>query len=272
VTSLLESASMRRRAARDTAEVLGCRIDRLDMEATVRRCQELIDAGEPTQHVAINAAKLVMLSDDARLREIVAACGVVNADGQAVVWASKLLGDPLPTRVAGIDLMHRLLDLAEDKGYRVFILGARQEVLERALEKLRELHPRLEIAGARHGYFRDAESAEVCAEIRARRAHILFVAMSSPRKEYWLAEHGPALGVPFLMGVGGSIDVLAGVTRRAPGWMQQADLEWLYRFLQEPRRLAKRYATTNARFLHLLVSELATRRRQHAGRAGESPR
>jgi N-acetylglucosaminyldiphosphoundecaprenol N-acetyl-beta-D-mannosaminyltransferase len=248
--------------ARDRAEVLGCRIDRLDMDATVARCDELIGRRRPVQHVVVNAAKLVMLRNDARLREIIAGCELVNADGQAVVWASRLLGDPLPGRVAGIDLMYRLFALAELRGYRIFILGAREDVLRRALDRLRALHPELRIAGARDGYFSDVESEAVCAEIRSAGADILFVAMPSPRKEYWLAEHGAALGVPFLMGVGGSIDVLAGVTRRAPRWQQRSGLEWQYRLVQEPRRLAGRYVRTNFRFALLVAREVVSARRR----------
>ena len=108
---------------RDRARILGCEIDRLDMEATVERCAEIIDAGEPTQHVAINVAKVVALEDDPRLRDVVERCELVSVDGQPIVWASRLLGDPLPERVAGIDLMFRLLELAEERGYRVYILG-----------------------------------------------------------------------------------------------------------------------------------------------------
>ena len=237
----------------DRAIVLGCAIDRLTIEQTIARSQSLIEARGCAQHVAVNAAKIVSMQSDPRLRQIVGRCALVNADGQSVVWASRLLGDPLPERVAGIDLMYRLLKLAEEKGYRVFVLGARQDVLERALERLRERHPRLRLAGARHGYFSEAESPAVCEEIRAARADILFVAMSSPRKEYWLAEHAGDLGTPFLMGVGGAIDVIAGVTRRAPRLVQRMGLEWLYRLVQEPRRLMRRYATTNFRFVGLTV-------------------
>ncbi len=244
---------------RARARVLGCAIDRLDMDETVRRCEELIVSGGSAQHVVVNAAKLVALRRDLRLREIVGRCALVSADGQSVVWASRLLGDPLPERVAGIDLMERLLALAEERGYRVFILGARPDVLERAVERLRERHPRLIVAGTRDGYFRDGESAEVCAEIRAARPHILLVAISSPRKEYWLGRHTAELGVPFAMGVGGAIDVVAGVTRRAPSWLQRAGLEWLFRLLQEPRRLARRYLVTNTRFALLLAAELLRR-------------
>jgi N-acetylglucosaminyldiphosphoundecaprenol N-acetyl-beta-D-mannosaminyltransferase len=250
--------------ARDQAVVLGCRIDRLDLEETVRRCEALVAAGRPAQHVVVNAAKLVLLREDERLRRIVEACEIVNADGQAVVWAARLLGDPLPARVAGIDLMHRLLAVAAEKGHRVFLLGARREVLDEVQRRLGQLHPSLQVVGARDGYFTDAEAAGVCDEIRAARADMLFVAMPSPKKEYWLAEHGPDLGVPFMMGVGGSFDVLAGVTRRAPRWAQRAGLEWLFRLVQEPRRLARRYLTSNLRFLVLLGRELLTRRGRRA--------
>ena len=153
--------------------------------------------------------------------------------------------------------MYRLLALAEEKSYRVYILGAHADVLERAVARLREQYPRLPIAGYRDGWFDDAESADVCAEIRAAEPDILLVAISSPRKEYWLEEHGRELGVPLMMGVGGAIDVVAGITKRAPAWAQRAGLEWFFRLAQEPRRLLWRYSVGNARFLALLARELA---------------
>ena len=247
------------------AEILGCSIDRMDMERTLAAVERVIAEGSYTQHMSINAAKLVTMHDDARMREIVAGCGLVSADGQSVVWASKVLRDPLPERVAGIDLMDAILGLAEQRGHRVFFLGARADVLDRALERLRERYPALLVAGARDGYFSDAEEEQVCREIAAADADILFVAMSSPRKEYFLGEYGPRLGVPFVMGVGGSIDVVAGVTRRAPRAWQQLGLEWLFRLLQEPRRMFRRYAVTNARFTYLVGRALV------AGRSNGSP-
>jgi N-acetylglucosaminyldiphosphoundecaprenol N-acetyl-beta-D-mannosaminyltransferase len=237
---------------RARADILGCSIDRLDMAATLTEVERVIATRRFTQHMAINAAKLVTMQDDPKLREIIDGCGLVNADGQGVVWASRLLGDPLPERVAGIDLMDALLGLAEREGYRVYFLGARAEVLERALERLHEAYPGLQVAGARDGYFSEEEEAGVCAAIAASRPDMLFVAMSSPRKEYFLGEFGPRLGVPFVMGVGGSIDVVAGVTRRAPLLWQRLGLEWMFRLLQEPRRMFRRYAVTNARFAYLV--------------------
>jgi N-acetylglucosaminyldiphosphoundecaprenol N-acetyl-beta-D-mannosaminyltransferase len=245
------------------ADILGCPIDRLDMAGTLAAVERVIAARRYTQHMSINAAKLVAMRNDSKLCEIVDGCGLVNADGQSVVWASRVLGDPLPERVAGIDLMDALLGLAEQRGYRVFFLGARAHVLERALDKVRAKHPRLAVAGARDGYFADDETDAVCAEIRAGRPDILFVAMTSPRKEYFLGEHGSNLGVPFVMGVGGSIDVIAGVTRRAPQLWQRLGLEWLFRLLQEPRRMFRRYAITNARFVGLVSQALLSR---NAGR------
>ncbi|HEY8792235.1 MAG TPA: WecB/TagA/CpsF family glycosyltransferase [Gaiellaceae bacterium] len=246
-------------ATRDRARVLGCEIDRLTMAQTVERCLQIVESGRIGQHVAVNVAKLVALQDDPRLREIVAGCDVISADGQPIVWASRLLRDPLPERVAGIDLMHELLRVAEATGYRVYFLGARPDVLERAVARIRVDHPLLEIAGYRDGYFSDAENAAVAAAIREARAHMLFVAISSPRKEYWLAQYGQTLGVRFLMGVGGTLDVVAGVRRRAPSWVQRAGLEWLFRVAQEPRRLGFRYLTTNWAFLAILVAALKRR-------------
>ncbi len=244
---------------KDMVNVLGCEIDRLDMAGTLERCRAAIEEPGYAQQVSINAAKLIALRRNAELRDVVNRCELVNADGQAVVWASRLLGDPLPERVAGIDLMEELLAMAEERGYRVFILGARAEVLQTAIDKLHERHPALAIAGAHHGYFEERESPEIADEIRASRADILFVAMSSPRKEQWLGQFGQALGVSLVMGVGGSIDIVAGITRRAPLRWQRLGIEWLYRLAQEPRRLSRRYLVTNARFALLVAQAMIAR-------------
>jgi N-acetylglucosaminyldiphosphoundecaprenol N-acetyl-beta-D-mannosaminyltransferase len=245
----------------DRARFLGLEIDRLDMEATLDHCERLIESGGPAQHVVVNVAKLVAMRRDGRLGEIVRRCALVNADGQPIVWASRLLGDPLPERVTGCDLMERLLERAEERGWRVYFLGAREDVLARALDRLRERFPRLIVCGSHHGYFdEETEGDAICADIGDARPHLLFVAISSPKKEYWLAEHLPELDVPFGMGVGGSIDVVAGLTRRAPLWMQRAGLEWLFRLAQEPRRLARRYVVSNAAFVVLLTRAVVRQR------------
>jgi len=240
-------------ASRRRVEVLGCRIDALDMDGTIARAERLVAERGLAQHVAINAAKLVSMQGDPELRDVVANCELVTADGQAVVWASRILGHPLPTRVAGIDLMHALLELAERRGLRVFVLGAKPEILERAVGRIRERHPRLQLAGSRHGYFEEAEDAEIAEAVQTARADVLFVAISSPKKEYWLGRYGRQIGVPFVMGVGGSIDVVAGQTRRAPPLLQRLGLEWAFRLSQEPRRLWRRYLVTNTKFIALVA-------------------
>lgn len=244
---------------RDHAIVLGCAIDRLDLDGTVLRCREIVATGRRARQVSINAAKLVAMRSDPALREAIEGCELVNADGQSIVWASRLLGDPLPERVAGVDLMHRLLAMAEREGYGVYVLGARREVLETGIARLRRRFPDLSIAGYREGYFAEEESREVAAGIAASGAQILFVAISSPRKELWLADHAKEIGVSLAMGVGGAIDVVAGVRRRAPRSWQRLGLEWLYRLLQEPRRLSRRYLASNARFATMVLNGVVRR-------------
>lgn len=258
------------RAARGArAQLLGCPLDVVDMEEAVERCETAIAAGKYLQQASVNAAKIVSMSEDRALREMIAESDLVTADGQSVVWAGRLLGLPLPERVAGIDLMQRLLAAAAREGHRVYVLGARRDVLETALERLRARYPDLTIAGARDGYYDDAEVDAVCEEIRAARADLLFVAMSSPRKEHFLGAHGPSLGVGFAMGVGGSVDVIAGVTRRAPHLLQRLGLEWAYRLAQEPRRLAGRYLRTNLRFVWMVLrARLTPQRGSEGGGAG----
>jgi len=211
------------------------------------------------QHVAINAAKIVRLQDDESLRRAVEVCELSTADGTAVVWASRLLGHPLPERVAGIDLMEGVLDLAERRGYRVYLLGARPHVVETVAEVIRGRHPGIEIAGSHHGYFSWDEEEAVVENIRAAQPAILLVALETPAKELFLAHARDGLSIPFAMGVGGAFDVLAGVRRRAPLWMQTAGLEWLYRLLQDPRRMARRYVVGNTRFTWLVLREAASR-------------
>ncbi|HLH66320.1 MAG TPA: WecB/TagA/CpsF family glycosyltransferase [Solirubrobacteraceae bacterium] len=262
----LPQANATVRSRPDRAHVLGCPLDRVDLERAVAYCERVIERRGFAQHMAINAAKLVAMRSDSQLREAVERCELITADGQSIVWASRLLGDPLPCRVAGIDLMRALLSRAAARGFRVYILGASRETLALAVARIREEHPTLTIAGFHDGYYEDAEEERIAAEIAAARPDILFVAISSPRKEYFLARHGRRIGAPFVMGVGGAIDVQAGIVRRAPLAMQRLGLEWLFRLAQEPRRLAGRYARTNARFGALVAAEVVRARLRPGGR------
>lgn len=243
------------------AYVLGCPLDAVTMDQALDRVEGAIERRGYAHHTAVNAAKIIAAERDPQLREIISRSDLVTADGQAVVWASRLLGDPLPERIAGIDLMTRLLARAEERGWRVYILGAQEAILEEAVQRIRGRNPGLAIAGYRHGYFAKSEEPSVVEEIAASGADILFVAMSSPRKEYFLGSRGRDLRVPFVMGVGGAVDVLAGRTRRAPIMIQRLGLEWSFRLLQEPRRLGRRYAETNLRFIAAVLREYVGRRR-----------
>lgn len=204
----------------------------------------------------VNAAKVVNLHRDPLLRDSLLECDVIVADGQSVVWASRLLRRPLPERVAGCDLFEALLGMAEQDDRSVYLLGAKPEVLALLQEKLSTRFPKLRIAGARDGYFKEHEQADVARDIRESGADMLFLGITSPKKEIFLGKYADRLGVPLLHGVGGSFDVLAGVTKRAPVRWQKLGLEWGYRVLQEPRRMWKRYLTTNARFIVLTGREI----------------
>lgn len=230
-------------------------VDALSFEETIGELERVVQSGVPSQHVVLNASKINMMQKDEKLTEIVNSCALINADGMSVVWAAKRLGIPVPERVAGIDVFQRLLAVAAEKGYGVYLFGAREEVLGKLLEVLKERHPALRVAGSRNGYFSAGEEDGIVADIAASKADMLFVAFSSPRKEYWVHKHLRRMGVPLVMGVGGSFDVLAGKTTRAPLWMQKMGLEWFHRFIQEPARLFERYMVGNAKFVRLTLRE-----------------
>ena len=240
-------------------ELFGVPLHPLSMAETVSRVERLVASGGAHQHVVLNAAKVVQVQHDEALRRIISGCSLVNADGQSVVWAARLLGVDVPERVTGIDLMERLLDRSQELGWSVYFLGARDEVVERVVALQRERRPQLQIAGWRNGYWSAEQEAQVVAQVAATSPTLLLVAMPTPAKEHFLARHLDELGVSFAMGVGGAFDVVAGVTRRAPRWMQRAGLEWFYRLAQEPRRMFKRYLVGNTRFILLTMRERVRR-------------
>jgi N-acetylglucosaminyldiphosphoundecaprenol N-acetyl-beta-D-mannosaminyltransferase len=238
--------------------LMGCRIDNLSMEETLARIGEFIRSGQPHQHVVVNVDKLVKASRDPGLRRIINECALVNADGMPVVWASRLLGKPLKERVAGVDLFEALMRRASEAGWRVFLLGAKEDVVAEVSVSYRRRYPGLVVAGWRHGYWQgEGEEAAVAAQVRESKADLLFVAISSPKKEQFLGRWQESMRIPFAMGVGGSFDVAIGRVRRAPLWMQRAGLEWFYRFLQEPRRMFRRYFIDDMAFVWLFIKEMA---------------
>lgn len=241
-------------------ELLNCPIHAIGMDETVAIIDKAIKNKGQLHHVVVNAAKLVKMKSDEALRSAVVDCDIISADGQSLIWAAKLLGLHLPERVAGIDLMERLVLLAFYKGYKIFFLGARSEVVSQVVQKYSLEYDPAIIAGYRDGYFKNQEELDVAREIAASKADILFVAMSSPKKEIFLDKYKTLIKTPFIMGVGGSFDVVAGKVKRAPRWMQKCGLEWFYRVVQEPRRMWKRYLVTNTLFI-FRVCKAALKRR-----------
>ena len=232
-------------------QVLNTYVNAISMEETVEIIEKIIEEKVPTQHVVINASKVNLMEEDLILREIVNSCKLINADGASIVWAAKKLGVPLKERVTGIDLFMRLIELCPKKGYRVYLFGAREEVVVKVKNIFEEKYPGIQIVGYRNGYFTEADEPEIIHDMETSKADIMFVAFSSPKKEYWVNKYLNDIKIPFVMGVGGSFDIVAGVTERAPLWMQNHGLEWFYRFIQEPRRMWKRYIIGNAKFVKL---------------------
>lgn len=238
-----------------TRVLFGLPITACTIEDVLALCADAVRSRNRVLVGVVNAAKVVKLRRDEVLRTSLLGSDIVLADGQSVVWASRLLGRPLPERVTGIDLFERLLELADRNRSRVYLLGARPDVVKALERRIHERFPGVVIVGAADGYFDAADAPAVAARIRDAKADMVFLGMPTPKKEIFLARYGDDLGAPVLHGVGGSFDVLAGLTRRAPLVWQRAGLEWFYRLLQEPRRLWRRYAVTNTVFVALTLQE-----------------
>lgn len=236
-------------------KILNTYIDNLSMKETVAEVDKFIAANKPLHLMGVNADKINTLQDDEQLRDIVNGCDIINADGASVIWASKVLKKPLKERVAGIDLMQELLVHAEKNGYGVYFLGAKENVVKKMVMIFRKRYPKLHISGYRNGYFKKDDWEEIADGIRKSGAQIVFVGITSPLKEY-LVEYFQEIGLTSVfMGVGGSFDVLSGNIPRAPKWMQKMGLEWLFRVMQEPGRLWKRYFVGNIRFIVSVYKE-----------------
>lgn len=250
------------------SELLGLPFDPSTMQAAVDQCLGWCEAPRcPHTVITANAAILCMMRRDPALKDACTKGDLIVADGASVVWVSRLAGVRLPVRVAGVDLMDNLLRTGAARGLSVYFLGARPEVVKGLVDRCARDYPGLKIAGYQDGYFKPGEQAAVIEHIRASAPHMLFVGMPSPFKETFCEQNRDRLGVPVIMGVGGSFDVLAGWVRRAPRRLQLMGLEWAWRLLMEPRKLWKRYLTTNGEFLWLAGKEILALRLRPPGRA-----
>jgi N-acetylglucosaminyldiphosphoundecaprenol N-acetyl-beta-D-mannosaminyltransferase len=243
------------------------------MNDAVRRCLSFVrERDRPHLVVPINVAILTKMHQDSGLREAVQAGDLVLADGMPIVWLSWIRGCKLPCRVTGVDLMAALQKAADRECLRIFYLGARPEVVQTLVERVRRDFPNLIVAGYRDGYFGPDQESQVIRQIGESRADILLVAMSSPHKEIWSHRNLSSLAVPVVLPVGGAFDVHAGFLPRAPIWMQASGLEWLWRLMMEPRRMWHRYLVTNAQFLTLILHGMLNLVLHKVGRASRKER
>ncbi len=234
--------------------MFGIEMHAWSMEESVEIIRSRLSQQIFTQHVVVNVAKIVHMQDDSVLAESVISSDVVNIDGAGVVLGGRFLGLDIPERVTGVDLFYALLAMAEKQQYSVYLLGAEDTVIKKTVERIEAQYPELKLAGFHHGYFWDDEQ-KLVNEIAESKADMLFVAITSPKKERFINRWNEQLGIHFVMGVGGTFDVVAGKVNRAPPWMQKYGMEWLYRVIQEPGRMWKRYLTTNTRFAWMLLRE-----------------
>lgn len=235
-------------------DFLGIPVDALTMKETIKLVDEAIEEKRGINHVVINAGKVVLMQKDKELYNSVVSCDIINADGQSIVWAARFLGRKLPERVAGADLMQELVKLAYEKKYKCFFFGAKEEVVKKVVDIYSQKYGPEIIAGYRNGYYTKSEEALIARQIADSGTQLLFVAITSPKKENFLFDYKDVLKrVNFTMGVGGTFDVITGFTKRAPVWMQNIGMEWFYRFLQEPKRMWRRYLYGNSKFIWLVL-------------------
>jgi N-acetylglucosaminyldiphosphoundecaprenol N-acetyl-beta-D-mannosaminyltransferase len=255
----LESDSRSPRSSRNANLVylLGVRFHNLTTAEAADQIEDFIGDGRPRMILARNAAIRVMEEEDPKLHHIYEMSDLVTVDGMAFVYLGKIFGRPFMEMTGGPALWYEALRRAALKGYRVFFLGAQEDILRRAVARLQQQYPGLQVVGCRNGYFKDEEEDEIVETIRQSRAQILMVGMSPPMKERFLEKHLQQMNVPACIGIGGAIDLFAGVCTRAPSWMTILCLEWLYRVWQEPRRLLRRYLISNTRFLLLVIRQLS---------------
>ena len=219
------------------AELLGAGIGRLTMDQAVEAVAALVRAGKPSRVITLNPEYLYQaVTTDSSLLELVRKADLVTADGEGIVWAGRVAGTPFPERVTGIDLMLRLMGKAAAEGWRIYLLGSAPGVAEEASENLCRMHPGLQVAGTHHGYYQPAEDAAVAEDIKKAAPQLLFVALGAPKQEIWIDKYINEMGPVVAMGVGGTLDVIAGRVVRAPRWMQRLKIEWLGRLIMEPSR------------------------------------
>lgn len=262
-------------AASAHVNILGVQVSAIDMADATSTIEGWIHARTP-HYVCITGVHGVMESwRDPSLRHIHNTAGMVTPDGMPLVWMANRLGFENVRRVYGPDLMRRMTAISAERGYRNYYFGGQPGTAERLQAALTRAHPGLQVAGTfspPFGPVSEAEDEAMVQRINAARPDIVWVGLSTPKQERWMAAHIGRLNVPVLVGVGAAFDFLAGDKRQAPAWMQRNGLEWLFRMASEPRRLAGRYLSNNPAFIYQAFRQLAMPRRFPQSRRGPSDR
>ena len=220
-------------------DILGVKVDSVTMAQAVAQVEGYMDEKKNVLIATANAEMIMRATHDEELKNILNDAALVVPDGAGTVWAAHHLGYEMPERVAGFDLAQELMRIAPSKKQKVFFFGSAPGVAEKAKAKAEELYPGIEIVGTRDGYFKPEDEPAIIEEIKAAQPDLLLAALGVPKQEKWLNAHLKELGVPVAIGVGGTLDVMAGVMKRAPYWMQKAKLEWLFRGLLQPKRAGR---------------------------------
>jgi N-acetylglucosaminyldiphosphoundecaprenol N-acetyl-beta-D-mannosaminyltransferase len=236
-----------------TVPLLGLPIHNVDMAAALDRIDGYIRSGRPHHVVTADASMLVMAQSDSCLHAILERADLITPDSAGILWAARRSGRPLRERVSGVEIVERLCALSPERGYRIFFLGAGPGVAQEAAERMSRRYPGCKMVGARHGYFTDEEMPQILSEIREAQPDVLCVALGIPKQEKWIQAHRDECCASVLIGVGGTLDVLSGRTRRAPRFMQALRLEWLWRVLSNPRKINK--VLLLPRFVRLVKAE-----------------
>lgn len=219
--------------------IFGIPFSKMGMKETVQYLTNRINGREQTHVITANPIMVMSALEHPSYKEMMLKSDLIVPDGAGIVWAAQKGGNPVAERVTGIELLHELFRVGEEHHWKVYLLGTTQEIIEAAAQSLQMQYPQVRIVGCHDGYFTAAEDEEVITSIKELQPDLLFVARGADTQEPWIVKHRAALEVPLIMGVGGSFDVISGKLKRAPEWIQKLRIEWLFRLLQEPKRLPR---------------------------------
>lgn len=242
----------------DKANILQCEVHMLSSQQCLLQIAHMIAKKDICHVITLNAEIVYKAQFNQKLRRIINGADLVTPDGIGIVWAGRMLGYDLKERVSGIDLLLSICQAAPAKGWKIYLLGSAPGVAAAAAQSLKERFPGLHVCGTHHGYFHNEEIPALLTDIKQSNPDILFVSLGAPKQEIWIDEYKLDLGVPVSIGVGGSLDVIAGIKNRAPGWMIKLNLEWLYRLLSEPSRWRRQLVLP--KFVWVILREKHKRR------------